>query len=65
MGIIAIDSATDLRSTSSAIFAEYYTYRAAGEPKFVLTPADGRWYENILGEAEAFWSGSVDYTEKI
>jgi hypothetical protein len=63
MGIIAVDSTTDLRSVSSALFAEYYTYQAAGEPKFVLTPADARWYENILGEAEAFWSTAVDYPD--
>jgi len=61
MGIVAIDGTTDLRSSSSAIFAEYYTYQAAGEPKFILTPADPRWCENILGEAEAFWSTAAEY----
>ena len=63
MGIIAVDSKTDMRSESSAIFAEYYTYQAAGEPKFVLTPADAQWYENILGEAEALWSIAADYLD--
>jgi Domain of unknown function (DUF5919) len=63
MGIIAVDSTADLRSASSAIFAEYYTYQAAGEPKFVLTPADAQWYENMLGEAEAFWSIAADYPD--
>jgi hypothetical protein len=61
MGIIAVDSTSALRSTTSAIFSEYYTYQAAGEPKFILTPADGRWYNNLLGEAEALWDGAVTY----
>jgi hypothetical protein len=63
MGIIAVDSTPDLRSASSAIFAEYYTYQAPGEPKFVLTPSSDRWYENILGEAGAFWTSAADYPE--
>ena len=44
MGIIAVDSTLMLRSGTSAIFAEYYTYQAAGEPKFVLQPVDGQWF---------------------
>jgi hypothetical protein len=59
MGIIAVDSSPDLRSATSAIFAEYYTYQAAGEPKFIMTAADAQWYENLLGEAEAFWSNAI------
>lgn len=59
MGIIAIDSSPDFRSVTSAIFSEYYTYQAAGEPKFIMTPADARWYENLLGEAEAFWGNAI------
>lgn len=61
MGVIAVDSTPTLRSGTSAIFAEYYTYQAPGEPKFVLQPADGRWYDNVLGEAEALWDGAADY----
>jgi len=56
MGIIAVDSTPALRSQTSAIFAEYYTYRAAGEPKFVLQPSDGQWFDNVLGEAQALWA---------
>jgi hypothetical protein len=41
--------------------AEYYTYQAAGEPKFTLTPADAKWYKNLLGEAEAVWASAIDY----
>ena len=58
MGIIAVDSTPMLRSGTSAIFAEYYTYQAAGEPKFVLQPVDGQWFDNILGEAEALWAAA-------
>jgi hypothetical protein len=63
-GIIATDSIPDLRSSASAIFAEYYTYQAAGEPKFTLTPADSKWYENLLGEAEAIWANAIEYPER-
>lgn len=61
VGIIAVDSTPMLRSGTSAIFAEYYTYQAAGEPKFVLQPADGQWFDNILGEAEALWAAADAY----
>jgi hypothetical protein len=62
IGIVAVDGTPSFRSEASAIFAEYYTYQASGEPKFVLQPADGRWYENILGEAEALWQGATELT---
>jgi hypothetical protein len=65
LGIVAVDSTPALRSEASAIFAEYYTYQAPGEPKFVLQPADGRWYDTILGEAEALWNGSTEYLPKM
>lgn len=61
LGIIAVDSMPSLRSEASAIFAEYYTYQAPGEPKFVLQPAEGRWYDNVLGEAEALWASAAEY----
>jgi hypothetical protein len=61
MGIIATDSTLDLRSGASAIFSEYYTYQARGEPKFALTPVDGQWYENLLGEAQAIWDSATIY----
>ena len=61
LGIIAVNSTPSLRSEASAIFAEYYTYQAPGEPKFILLPADGRWYDNILGEAEALWASAAEH----
>jgi hypothetical protein len=61
LGIIAVDSTPALRSETSAIFAEYYTYQAPGKPKFVLQPTDGRWYDNVLGEAEALWASATEY----
>jgi hypothetical protein len=60
-GIIAVDSTPALRSGTSAVFVEYYTYQAAGEPKFILTTADGRWYDNLLCEAEALWRNAADH----
>ncbi len=61
MGIVATDSTSGLRSSDSAIFAEYYTYQAVGEPKFILTPADAKWYENVLGEAESLWANATEH----
>jgi hypothetical protein len=61
MGIIATDTTPGLRSSTSAVFAEYYTYQAPGEPKFILQPAEGQSYDNILGEAEALWAAATDY----
>ena len=64
IGIIATDSTPDLRSPASAIFAEYYTYQAVGEPKFTLTAADAQWYENVLGEAEALWANATKHPKQ-
>jgi hypothetical protein len=50
--------AVGLIATGSALFAEYYTYQAAGEPKFVLQPRDGAAYRTFLGEAEALWDNA-------
>ena len=63
MGIIAVDSTSAFRSGTSAIFAEYYAYQARAEPKFILQPADGQWYDNALGEAEALWAAAADYPQ--
>jgi hypothetical protein len=58
-GIIATDpSADDERQRS--LFVEYFTFRARGEPKFVLTSADGWTFDNLLGEAEALWAGAAE-----
>lgn len=61
MGIVAVDGDPTTRSDASALFVEYYTYQARGEPKFVLQPRDGEWFENLLGEAEALWASSADH----
>jgi hypothetical protein len=61
MGVISVDANPDSRSETSALFAEYYTYQAPGEPKFVLQPSDGRWFENLYQEAEALWAGAREY----
>jgi hypothetical protein len=62
-GVIAVDSTQAPPFDTSAAFVEYYTYRAPGEPKFVLTAADGHWYSNLLSEAEALWDNAADYSQ--
>ncbi|WP_340685605.1 DUF5919 domain-containing protein [Amycolatopsis coloradensis] len=59
--LVAHPVATGVIVTGSALFAEYYTYQAAGEPKFVLQPADGAAYRTFLGEAEALWNSAAPY----
>jgi hypothetical protein len=61
MGLIAVDGPHDVRSDASALFIEYYTYRAREEPKFVLQPTDGEWFEHFLNEAEALWASATDH----
>jgi hypothetical protein len=61
MGMISVDGSPDIRSETSALFVEYYTYQASGEPKFVLQPADSRWFENLYQEAEALWDNATEY----
>jgi hypothetical protein len=58
MGAIAVDARPGIRAEATALFAEYYTYQARGEPKFVLQPTDGQWFENLYQEAEALWAGA-------
>ncbi|WP_410661633.1 hypothetical protein [Amycolatopsis sp. lyj-112] len=53
--------AVGLIGTGTALFAEYYTYQAAGEPQFVLQPGDGPAYRTFLGEAEALWNNAEPY----
>jgi hypothetical protein len=60
MGLVAVDSSTDTRSDASALFIEYYTYQARGEPKFILQPSD-HWFEHFLQEAEALWKSATDH----
>jgi hypothetical protein len=62
MGVIGVNGSPEVRSDASALFVEYYTYQAPGEPKFVLQPANGQWFENLYHEAEALWAGAHDYS---
>ena len=62
MGVISVDGNPDSRSDFSALFAEYFTYRARGEPRFVLQPADSRWFENLYQEAEALWATAREHS---
>ncbi|MDX8147176.1 DUF5919 domain-containing protein [Lentzea sp. BCCO 10_0061] len=48
--------AVDSTRPNAAVYAEYYTYRAAGEPKFVLHPGDSFSFYSFLDEAEALWA---------
>lgn len=59
MGLIGVNSTSETRTPSSAVFIEYYTYRAAGEPKFVLQPSDGFWFQHFTEEAEELWESSA------
>jgi hypothetical protein len=60
VGVIATDSRPDHAGPLSAVFAEYYTYQAPGEPKFVLQPgAPG--YQTFVDEAEALWHNATPH----
>ena len=59
MGTIAVDGGLDIRSEASALFVEYYTYQALGEPKFVLQTIDSQWFENLYQEAQALWDNAA------
>jgi hypothetical protein len=58
MGLLAVDAVSGARTPYSALFVEYFTYQAAGEPKFVVLPSDERWFDHFLLEAEALWDGA-------
>jgi hypothetical protein len=58
-GIIAVDAPAEHRNQSSSVFVEYYTFQAAGEPKFVLQPSD-RWFGQFLAEGEMLWNGAAE-----
>lgn len=57
-GVIAADGS----GAKGVLYAEYYTYQAPGEPKFVLHPGDGLGFRCFLGEAEALWAGAKPHT---
>jgi hypothetical protein len=61
LGVVATKQKLEDNTVRSALFVEYYPYRASGkEPKFVLLPTDGYWYERFRGEAEALWDDADD-----
>jgi hypothetical protein len=47
------------------VFAEYYTYQAPGEPKFVLQPGDGLGYDLFIKEAEALWHSAKPHNLNV
>lgn len=59
MGTVAVDGSPRVRSEAPALFVEYYSYQAQGEPKFVLQPADSQWFENLYQEAKALWDNAT------
>jgi hypothetical protein len=61
MGVTCVDGSPDSRSEASALFADYCTYQAPGEPKFVLLPTGDRWFDNRYQEAEALWASAREY----
>lgn len=61
VGIIATDSQSDHLNSRTAVFAEYYTYQASGEPKFVLQPGSSPGYQTFIDEAEALWNNGVPH----
>jgi hypothetical protein len=61
VGIIATNTQIEHAGTLSAIFAEYYTYQAPGEPKFVLQPGTTPGYQTFLDEAEALWNNATPH----
>jgi hypothetical protein len=35
-----------------------YTYRSSAQPKSILLPPDGRWFRQVLQEAEQLWTSA-------
>lgn len=58
LGLIAVNPGED----DAAIFVEYYTYQAPGEPKFAMRPPDGFGYVTFLSEAEMLWTSGQPYS---
>jgi hypothetical protein len=61
VGIIATDSHSSHLGPLSAVFAEYYTYQASGEPKFVLQPGSSPGHQTFIDEAEALWNNGIPH----
>jgi hypothetical protein len=64
VGLIAIDSTPETRNATSVAFLEYYSYRAAGEPKLILQPTDGVWFQHFIDEAEELWNSALPFRRK-
>ncbi|MFI0446330.1 hypothetical protein [Actinomadura sp. 6N118] len=60
IGIVAADWAVPDAATPPALFLEYYTYQASGEPKFTLQPEDP-WFAHFLNEATVLWDAARPY----
>lgn len=59
MGMLGLACTPDAPSREdTALFMEYYTFQAPGEPKFFVDATDSRWREQFLGEARALWNGA-------
>ncbi|GAA4573493.1 DUF5919 domain-containing protein [Planotetraspora kaengkrachanensis] len=61
MGMVAVDASVSTRGEMSALFMEYFTYQASGEPKFVVPSSDERWFVHFVEEAEALWRTASDH----
>ena len=55
LGVIAARVDDGGAEPINALLCEYYTFQAAGEPKFPLTPADGPVFTTLASEAELLW----------
>jgi hypothetical protein len=56
-GLIAVNP----QGMNAAVYIEYYTFQAPGEPKFTMRPENGYGYDTFLGEGEALWKGAEPY----
>jgi hypothetical protein len=61
VGAVAVDATGARPAGPPALYLEYFTYQAGGEPKFVLEPRDGRAYQQFLREAEILWAAGRRY----
>ncbi|MEV4564344.1 hypothetical protein AB0K12_11310 [Nonomuraea sp. NPDC049419] len=59
MGIVGVDTSTGKHTDTSSLFLEYFSYRARGEPKQIIRPHDGEWFEHFVAEAEKIWSDAT------
>ncbi|WP_051712061.1 hypothetical protein [Spirillospora albida] len=61
IGLLAADWPAPDPAARPALFLEYYTYQAAGEPKFTLQP-DDPWFAHFLDEASILWDAATPAT---